>query len=213
MTGARSAWTRLRDVRRAGAANDDVGDGLSRWSPGRELLFDPPETLEIGITPFLVALVQLVECRVSEVRVHDPRADLVLLALVIKLEIRHHREEYLKQRQNLCGIDPAVRLTVQAMSASCVRHHGRLHRKRDWCGLNRPRHITRRGPETTSRFVGAGLRVLVPRVLAGKGLQLPSGNSPPDRDVGVAGCPHADPRKEPKRTSCTIGSKSTDGAD
>jgi len=76
-----------------GAANCDVGDALSRRGLGRELLFDPPETLEIGITPVLVSLVQLVERRVSEVRVRERRADLVLLSLVIKLEVGQQRKE------------------------------------------------------------------------------------------------------------------------
>src|SRR5215208_648151 len=125
--------------RSRGRCNPRRGRALSRLSLGRELLFDPAEPLEIGITPFVVSLLQLFERRVSSVRVHGHTADLVPLARVITLEVRHHREEYLKQRQNLRGIDPAVRVTVEAMSASCVRQHGRLHRKRDWCGLNRPR--------------------------------------------------------------------------
>jgi len=62
-------------------------------SPGGELLFDPPETLEIGIAPFVVSLVQFFERRVSEVRVHGRTADLVPLALVLTIEIRYHREE------------------------------------------------------------------------------------------------------------------------
>jgi hypothetical protein len=77
----------------ATAPQSDLGHALLRWSPERELLFDPPETLEIGITPFVVSLVQLVERRVSEVRVHDRRADLFLLSLVIKLEVGQQRKE------------------------------------------------------------------------------------------------------------------------
>src|SRR5215218_8972226 len=73
-----------------GAANHDVGDALSRLSPGRELLFDPAEPLEIGITPFVVSLLQLFERRVSSVRVHGHTADPVPLARVIALEVRHH---------------------------------------------------------------------------------------------------------------------------
>jgi len=76
-------------------------NALSRWSPRRELLFDPPETLEIGITPLLVSLLELVEGLVSQVRVHDRSADLVPLSLAITIEVRQQREEYLKQRKNL----------------------------------------------------------------------------------------------------------------
>jgi hypothetical protein len=54
----------------------------SPCASGRELLFDPPETLEMGIASFLVSLVQLFERLVSELRVPDRPADLVPLALV-----------------------------------------------------------------------------------------------------------------------------------
>src|SRR5215211_8039150 len=82
--------------RSRGRCNPYGGEALSRLSPGRELLFDPAEPLEIGITPFVVSLLQLFERRVSEVRVHGHTADLVPLSLIIALEVRHHGEEHLK---------------------------------------------------------------------------------------------------------------------
>ena len=61
---------------------------IPHLSPRRELLVDPPETLEIAVAPFVVSFLQLrAPCSVW---IHGRTADLVLPALVITIEVRHH---------------------------------------------------------------------------------------------------------------------------